>query len=80
MTEHRIVLYGKPSCHLCELTHQLLVGLQRDFALTIQEIDITRDPSLFERYRDKIPVLVIDDRVTLAAPIRVAEVRRELAA
>ncbi len=78
MTDHRVVLYGKPGCHLCELAHQLLLGLQRDFALTIEEIDITRDPELFKRYWDKIPVLVIDDRATLAAPIRVAEVREQL--
>ncbi len=78
MTGHQITLYGKPGCHLCELTFQLLLGLQRDFALTIEEVDITRDPELFKRYWDKIPVLVIDNRATLAAPIRIAEVRAQL--
>jgi hypothetical protein len=77
-TSHHIVLYAKPGCHLCEIAHQLLQGLQREFDLTIEETDITREPSLFERYWDKIPVAVIDHRVTLAAPIRVADVRATL--
>jgi glutaredoxin len=75
---HRIILYGKPGCHLCEIAHQLLLGLKREFDLTIEEIDITRDPALLERYRETIPVLLIDNRTTLAAPIRTAEVRAAL--
>ena len=78
MTSHRVLLYGKPGCHLCDITHQLLLGLQREFDLTIEQIDITRDPALLERYRETIPVLVIDNRSTLAAPIRIADVRAAL--
>ncbi len=75
---HRVVLYGKPGCHLCDITHQLLLGLKREFDLAIEEIDITRDAALLERYREAIPVLVIDDRATLAAPIRTADIRAAL--
>jgi glutaredoxin len=77
-SSHRVVLYGKPGCHLCDITHQLLLGLQREFDLAIEEIDITRDATLLERYRETIPVLVIDDRATLAAPIRTADIRAAL--
>jgi glutaredoxin len=75
---HHVVLYSKPGCHLCDMTHQLLLGLQREFDLAIEEIDITRDAALLERYRETIPVLVIDDRATLAAPIRTADIRAAL--
>jgi glutaredoxin len=75
---HHVVLYSKPGCHLCDMTHQLLLGLQREFDLAIEEIDITRDAALLERYRETIPVLVIDDRTTLAAPIRTADIRAAL--
>ena len=75
---HRILLYSKPGCHLCEIAHQLLLGLHREFELTIEEMDITQDPSLYEKYWDKIPVIVVDNHTTLAAPIRVAEVRAAL--
>ncbi len=75
---HRILLYSKPGCHLCEIAHQLLLGLRREFELTIQEMDITQDPSLYQKYWDKIPVIVVDDHTPLAAPIRVADVRAVL--
>ncbi len=76
--KHSVVLYGKPGCHLCDIAHQLLLGLKREFDLTIEEVDITRDDALLARYWDKIPVVVIDDRMTLAAPVRTAELRAAL--
>lgn len=75
----RVVLYSKPGCHLCEIAHQLIQGLEREFPLAIEERDITRDQALFNQYKDKIPVVVIDEATTLMAPIRVADVRRALA-
>lgn len=74
----RIVLYGKPGCHLCEIAYTLARGLLPTDELLVEEIDITRDPLLYEKYRDKIPVLVVNERVTLLAPIRAAEVRQAL--
>jgi len=66
---HRVIVYSKPGCHLCEDAMQLLRDLRAEFDLVIEEIDITTDRTLFKDYFDKIPVLVIDDRTTLAAPI-----------
>lgn len=75
---HHILLYSKPGCHLCEITHQLLLGLHREFELTIEPVDISQDPSLYDKYWDKIPVIIVDNQTTLAAPIRVADVRAAL--
>ncbi len=75
---HRVVFYTKAGCHLCEDAARLLAQLQPEFALTIQAIDIQSDPVLFKKYFDQIPVVVIDDRVTLAAPIRAEDVRAAL--
>ncbi len=75
--ERHIILYGKPECCLCDLTHQLLLGLRREFEFTLEKVDITGDPALFKQYRDKIPVVVIDDK-TFAAPIHLADLRAAL--
>jgi thiol-disulfide isomerase/thioredoxin len=75
---HSVVLYGKPGCHLCDIAHQLLLGLEREFDLTIEKVDIRRDEALLARYRDTIPVIVIDNLTTLAAPVRTAELRAAL--
>jgi glutaredoxin len=74
----RVIVYSKPGCHLCEDALRLLQGLRAEFDLAIEEIDITTDRALFKNYFEKIPVLVIDDQVTLAAPIRMENVRAAL--
>lgn len=78
MTRHHIFFYTKPGCHLCEDALALLNRLQGEFALTIQIIDITTDDALFKKYFDKIPVLQIDERATLAAPIDEKNLRAAL--
>ncbi len=75
---HQLILYGKPGCHLCELAREMVLGLSREYELHLVETDITLDPALFKQYWDKIPVLVIDGRQTLAEPIAAADVRAAL--
>ncbi len=76
----RAVLYSKPGCHLCDDARRMLNDLRGEFDLTIDEIDITTDDALFKRYFDKIPVLLIDHRVTIAAPIQHEQLRVALKA
>ena len=75
---HRVILYGKPECHLCEIAEQLLIGLGREFSLTIEKVDVRSDAVLLAQYGDRIPVISIDGRVLLAAPIRSQDLRSAL--
>ena len=74
----RVIVYSKPGCHLCEDALQLLRNLRTEFDLVIEEIDITTDRALFKNYFDKIPVLIIDERTTLAAPITKQDILKVL--
>ncbi len=75
---HRVVVYSKPSCHLCADALDVLNDLQKEFRLLIKEINIESDATLLAKYLEKIPVLVIDDRITLVAPIRAVDVHAAL--
>ncbi len=75
---HQVTLYSKPGCHLCELARDMVLGLHREYDFHLVETDISLDPALFKLYWDKIPVLVIDGRTTLAEPIAIADVRAAL--
>ena len=55
-----VVVYGKPDCSLCEKAIAILNRLQREFGFHIEHVDITQDPGLLIRYREKIPVVVLD--------------------
>ncbi|MBI4497095.1 MAG: glutaredoxin family protein [Chloroflexi bacterium] len=65
----KVILYGKPGCHLCEQALALLEQVSRSlpFALDIQEVDITTDPKLEEEYGEAIPVIAIEDGLSLSA-------------
>lgn len=75
---HRVVVYSKPGCHLCEDALRMLQDLRGQFNLVIAEIDIATDRELFKNYFEKIPVVVIDDRVTLFTPITMQDVAQAL--
>lgn len=57
---HRVVIYTKEECCLCDKAKALLQRLQGEFDLEVKEVDITRDPAIFEQYRYNIPVAVVD--------------------
>ncbi len=55
-----ITLYSKAGCHLCDEARDHLEELAAGHEIDIHEIDIRRDPALFERYRYRIPVILVD--------------------
>lgn len=65
----RVVIYGKPGCHLCDDALAHLRRLKRRYPMDIEEIDITSDPALFRRYDIRIPVIEIDGVERLEAPV-----------
>jgi uncharacterized membrane protein len=58
----RVLLYGKPGCHLCEQAEAELARMRRRVAHTLQLVDITEDAELMQRYALRIPVLVLGGR------------------
>jgi hypothetical protein len=75
---HRITLYTKSPCHLCENVRQDLDLLRLQHDCVITEVDITSDPDLYDRYRYLIPVVVIEGGPTLTAPIDLPLLRNAL--
>lgn len=76
--KHHVVLYTKPGCHLCEQALAAVNELRSEFSIVVAEINIELDPGLYKKYFDQIPVLIIDQRTTLAAPIPKNAIRAAL--
>ena len=55
-----VILYSKPGCHLCDEARAYLEDAAAEHGIAYDEIDILRDHALFERYRYRIPVIVVD--------------------
>jgi glutaredoxin len=73
---HKIVLYSKPGCHLCEDAKEALNALSGEFDFILEEFDINQDPALYERYKYTIPVMVVDGKIELEARINTSKIRR----
>ena len=65
----RVVVYSKDGCHLCENVISELEKLRAVESFELTTLDITGDPTLYERYKNIIPVVLIDGNVKLAGAI-----------
>jgi glutaredoxin len=74
-----VTLYGKPGCHLCEEAHAVVADVRQRHPFDLEEIDITRDPSLEALYRERIPVIKIDGEEVLELVIEATELEKALA-
>jgi glutaredoxin len=75
----QLTLYGKPGCHLCEEARAVVLAVRERHPFELEEIDITRDPTLEALYRERIPVVAIDGRESLELVIEATELERCLA-
>jgi glutaredoxin len=73
-----VVLYSKAGCCLCDEARAHLEEVAAETEFDLREIDIRRDPELFDRYRYRIPVIVIDAEERLEGRIEACDVRRLL--
>ncbi len=56
----RITLIGKPGCSLCETARNVVSRVAEDLSVPWEERDVLQDPLLYERYWERIPVVLID--------------------
>jgi glutaredoxin len=75
----RLTLYGKPGCHLCDEARAVVDDVRSRHQFELEEIDITRDPTLEAVYRERIPVVAIDGQEALELVIEATELERCLA-
>ncbi|HEV8656977.1 MAG TPA: glutaredoxin family protein [Candidatus Limnocylindria bacterium] len=74
----RVRLMERPECGLCDEALGALRRLSRGTRLDIERVDVTRDPSLLERYVVRVPVLVVGDAELDVAGIDEAAIGRWL--
>jgi glutaredoxin len=55
-----ITIYSKPGCHLCDRAKEVIDRCRAKVEFAIEIVDISQNPELLERYRDDIPVILLD--------------------
>ncbi len=59
----RFRFYTRRQCPLCEAAFEALAPLRERFAMTIDLIDVDREPGALERYGTLVPALFYEDRI-----------------
>jgi len=75
----RLILYGRPGCHLCDAMLAALRPLREEFEFAVDEVDIDRDRALMEQYDEHVPVLAAGSVELCRHFLDVAAVRAHLA-
>jgi glutaredoxin len=75
-----LTLYSKPGCHLCEDLAALLDDLQPEWGFVVSTVDITRDSTVFARYRYEIPVLICGTQEIARGKVDARDLLNRLAA
>jgi glutaredoxin len=57
---HKITLFGRPGCHLCDDARAIVARVAADLGVPWEERDITASADDTAAYWDKIPVTLID--------------------
>jgi hypothetical protein len=60
VTDPRIVIYGRPDCHLCEVAAAEVASVAAERGVGWLEVDISGDDRLEGEYADRIPVITVD--------------------
>jgi len=58
----RVTLYSKPGCHLCDDARLVVERVCAELGESFEEHSILDDAELLERYREEIPVTLVDGR------------------
>ncbi len=58
----RVTLYTRPGCHLCDAARSVVAAVCDDLGEAFEEVDITTDSDLEDRFGDEIPVTFVDGR------------------
>jgi glutaredoxin len=77
---HRITLFHAADCHLCESARRVLTQVRAELPFEFEEVDITGDADLERRYRERIPVVLMDDEEAFTYFVHPDGLRRRLGA
>ena len=72
----QVTFYTKAGCHLCEQAREMLDDIATEIEYELTEVDIRSDLALFEQYRYRIPVIIVNTTHTIEGRIDYSDLVR----
>jgi len=73
-----VQFYTKEDCSLCTKALAVIEKVAQDIPLFIEKIDITEKKENFEKFKEKIPVVFIEDRMAFKFFVDEKKLREKL--
>jgi glutaredoxin len=62
MSDHRVTLYTRPGCHLCDDARAVVEQVCLELGESFAEVSVDADPDLARRFGHEVPVTFVDGR------------------
>ncbi|HZO74796.1 MAG TPA: glutaredoxin family protein [Ktedonobacteraceae bacterium] len=72
----QVKFYTKAGCHLCEDARDMLDDIAAQTPFDLTEIDIRSDLAIFELYRYRIPVIIVDETIVIEGRIEYGDLAK----
>ena len=66
---HRVVLYSRPGCHLCDVAREAILRQREASPFEFEEVDIEGDDELELEYGIRVPVVEVDGEETFEVTV-----------
>jgi glutaredoxin len=73
-----ITLVGASGCHLCENARRVLERVREESPFDLEEVDIAGDPELERRYRERVPVVLVNGEEAFTYFVHADALKRRL--
>jgi hypothetical protein len=73
-----VTLVVASGCHLCESARKVIDRVRVEVPFELEEVDITGDEDLERRYRERIPVVLVDGEEVFTYFVHPDALRRRL--
>lgn len=73
-----IEVMTKKDCCLCDDAKEIIEQVIAEFQAELKMTDIESDPELFERYKEKIPVVLINGEESFVYKVHPVTLRKKL--
>lgn len=57
----RLTFISRPGCHLCDDARLVVQAAQGRYQFDFNEVNVDEHPELLAKYRDHLPVVLLDD-------------------
>ncbi len=74
----RVILYGRPGCHLCEQAQTVIERVRVQIPFELEQRDIESNDAWFKCYLERIPVVEIDGEVVFELFVDERQLERRL--